>query len=108
MNYRCPKCSTRLSVGKLFFSDISTCGNCGERVVLGDFFAFFMAAMSMIVIALSSVYLLAHELNELDEPYTAGGLGLAIGMASAIAVVLLLGRAQSTNRQSRRAPSAQT
>lgn len=103
MNYRCPNCSAQLSVRRLFFSDVSACAKCGERVALGDFFAFFMSAVSMLVTALSSVYLLTHELN---DPYVAGGLAVAIGMAFSIVVLILLGRAQATKKR-RRGPDGE-
>jgi DNA-directed RNA polymerase subunit RPC12/RpoP len=90
VNYRCPHCQKPLNVAKLFFSDVSRCKECHQRVMLGDFFAFFMAAVSMLVMALSSLYLLTVELQ---SEVVAGGYALSIGMVTGIVVLLLLGRA---------------
>jgi hypothetical protein len=78
-----------LSVRSLFFRDISACAKCGQKVVLGDFLAFFMAAVTMLVSALTALYVLSQE----QEYFVAAGYALAIGMVSGIAVLLLLGRA---------------
>lgn len=90
MNYRCPKCSHRLNIRSLFFKDISTCAQCGQKVVLGDFLAFFMAALSMMVLALTSLYVLSHEL---DWYLVAAGYAVSIGMGAGLVVLFLLGRA---------------
>ena len=90
MNYRCPQCRNMLSVPKLFFSDISACKTCSQKVVLGDFLAFFVASISMMVMALSSLYILTNQLN---DNYVAGGYALSIGMVSGVVVLVLLGRA---------------
>ena len=90
MNYRCPQCQHRLNVRSLFFHDISTCGHCGQQVVLGDFLAFFMAAIAMSVTALSALYLLNHEL---DMYFVAAGYAVSLGMLAGIVVLLLLGKA---------------
>ncbi|HEY8356829.1 MAG TPA: hypothetical protein VIL30_05140 [Ramlibacter sp.] len=95
MNYRCPKCSQRLQVRKLFFQDISACAGCGQKVVLGDFLAFSMAALAMLVCALSSLYILSHEV---EEYFVAAGYALAIGMTAGLVVLLLLGRATPFRR----------
>ena len=92
MNYRCPNCSASINVPKLLFTDISSCEQCGQKVTLGDFFAFIMAAVSMLVTALSSVYLLSHELN---NTYLAGALAVVIGLVFSVVVLLLLGRAKA-------------
>jgi hypothetical protein len=89
MDYRCPHCHRMLSVRGLFFRDISACAKCGQKVVLGDFLAFFMAAVSMLVSALTALYVLSQE----QEYFVAAGYALTIGMLSGIAVLLLLGRA---------------
>jgi hypothetical protein len=95
MNYRCPKCSHKLKVRTLFFHDISTCSHCGLKVVLGDVLAFFMAALTMLVAALTSLYVFS---NEVREYYVAAGYAVAIGMLSGVAVLLLLGRATPFRR----------
>ena len=95
MNYRCPKCSHRLKVRTLFFHDISTCSHCGTKVVLGDVLAFFMAAFTMLVAALTALYVLSHEVREY---FVAAGYAVAIGMGSGIVVLLLLGRAKPLRR----------
>jgi uncharacterized paraquat-inducible protein A len=95
MNYRCPKCSHRLKVRTLFFHDISTCSHCGTKVVLGDVLAFFMAALTMLVAALTSLYVFS---NEVREYYVAAGYAVAIGMLSGIVVLLVLGRATAFKR----------
>ena len=95
MHYRCPQCRNMLNVPKLFFSDISACRTCGQRVTLGDFLAFFVAAVSMLVMALSSLYLLSHDI---PDPIISGGYALSIGMATGIVVLVLLGRAVAFRR----------
>jgi len=95
MNYRCPQCSRMLKVPSLFFHDITACPSCGQKVVLGDFFAFFVAAITMIVLALSVLYILSHEL---DEYYVAAGYALAAGVGAGLIVLLLLGRATPFKR----------
>lgn len=95
MNYRCPNCSQRLRLRSLFFRDISACARCGQKVVLGDVLAFGMAALTMLVAALTALYVLSHEL---DQYVVAAGYALSIGMASGIAVLLLLGRATPYRR----------
>jgi hypothetical protein len=95
MNYRCPQCKNRLPVHKLFFSDISACKQCGQRVVLGDAVGFFIAAMSMMVIALTALYTLTFNLQ---DPLIAGGYSLAAGMITGIVVLVLLGRAMPYKR----------
>lgn len=95
MNYRCPKCSGTLKARNLFFHDISACPECGQKVVLGDFFAFFMAAVTMLVSALTALYLLSHAL---DEYLVAAGYALSIGMGAGLVVLFLLGRATPFKR----------
>jgi DNA-directed RNA polymerase subunit RPC12/RpoP len=95
MNYRCPKCSHRLDVRTLFFRDISTCARCGQKVVLGDFLAFFLAAVAMLVLALTVLYVLSHEL---DEYLVAAAYSVSAGMLAGLAVLLLLGRATPFRR----------
>lgn len=95
MNYRCPQCSSPLPVRSLFFHDISTCSSCGQKVVLGDFFAFFIAALAMLVSALTALYVLSYEF---DQYFVAAGYALAIGMGSGVVVLLLLGRATALRR----------
>ena len=90
MNYRCPQCKHRLNVHSLFFHDISACAQCGQKVVLGDFLAVFMAAVSMSVTAISALYILNHEL---DMYFVAAGYAVALGMLAGIVVLLLLGKA---------------
>lgn len=105
MDYRCPHCRRMLSVRSLFFRDISACAKCGQKVVLGDFLAFFMAAVTMLVSALTALYVLSQE----QEYFVAAGYALTIGMVSGIAVLLLLGRAtpfRGARRRERRARSA--
>lgn len=105
MNYRCPQCSQALNVRSLFFHDISTCSHCGQTVVLGDFLAFSLAAVAMLVAALSSLYILSHAL---DDYFVAAGYALALGMGAGLAVLLLLGRAIPfrRRREHERAPRA--
>lgn len=104
MNYRCPKCRQPLKVRSLFFHDISACASCGQKVVLGDFFAFFMAAVTMMVSALTALYVLSHEL---DQYFVAAGYSVSIGMVSGLVVLLLLGRATPFRRtRGRRAVDA--
>jgi uncharacterized membrane protein len=91
MHYRCPKCSKNLKVRSLFFNDISACPSCGQMVVLGDFLAFAMAALSMPVAALTALYVLSHEL---DQYIVAAGYSLTIGMITGLLVLFLLGRAK--------------
>ena len=99
MNFRCPRCSHRLNVRSLFFKDISTCGRCGQKVVLGDVLAFSMAALSMMVCALTALYVLSHEL---DWYLVAAGYAVSIGMGAGLAVLFLLGRAVPFRRARRR------
>jgi hypothetical protein len=103
MNYHCPQCSRPLKVRHLFFHDISACPACGQKVVLGDFFAFAFAALTMVVSALTALYVLSHEF---EDYFVAAGYALAIGMAGGLAVMLLLGRATPFKRagKRRRAP----
>jgi uncharacterized paraquat-inducible protein A len=98
MNYRCPQCSRMLNVRSLFFHDISACASCGQKVVLGDFLAFSMAALTMLASALTALYLLSQEL----EYFVAAGYAITIGMVSGIVVLLLLGRATPFRRVGRR------
>lgn len=95
MNYRCPKCSNTLKVRTLFFHDISTCTQCGQKVVLGDFMAFFIAAVTMLVSALTALYVLSHEL---EEYFVAAAWALSIGMLAGLTVLFLLGRATPFRR----------
>lgn len=95
MNYRCPHCQHRLPLRSLFFHDISTCGHCKRKVVLGDFLAFFMAAVAMAVLALSSLYILNEELGQY---FVAAGYAVAIGMVAGIVVLVLLGKAMPFKR----------
>lgn len=95
MNYRCPQCRQRLKVRSLFLHDISTCSHCGQKVVLGDFLAFFMAALAMLVSALTALYILNEELQQY---FVAAGYALSIGMAAGVVVLLLLGRATPFKR----------
>ncbi|HSV48160.1 MAG TPA: hypothetical protein VLJ58_20385 [Ramlibacter sp.] len=106
MNYRCPQCARMLSVRKLFFSDVSACRHCGQRVVLGDFVSFLVAAVAMLVTALSALYTLTYNLQ---DAIIAGGYSLSIGMGSGIAVLLLLGKATPFKRigHGRPAPAMQ-
>src|SRR3954470_6751769 len=95
MDYRCPQCRRTLQVRSLFFHDISACRNCGQKVVLGDFLAFAMAALAMCVSALSALILLS---NQFEEYFVAAGYAVSIGMLTGIAVLLLLGRATPFRR----------
>ena len=95
MNYRCPHCTHMLSVPKLFVSDVSACRHCGQRVVLGDFVAFMVAAVAMLVSALSALYTLTHNLQ---DPIVAGGYALSIGMTSGILVLFVPGKATPFKR----------
>jgi uncharacterized paraquat-inducible protein A len=95
MNYHCPQCSRTLKVRNLFFHDITACPDCGQKVVLGDFFAFAFAAITMLVAALSALYILSHEF---EEYFVAAGYALTIGMVAGLAVMLLLGRATPFRR----------
>jgi DNA-directed RNA polymerase subunit RPC12/RpoP len=95
MKYRCPKCSQRLKVRSLFFHDISSCPGCGQKVVLGDVLAFSMAALTMLVSALTTLYVLSHQF---EEYYVAAGYAVSIGMLSGLGVLLLLGRAKAFRR----------
>ncbi|MBE7367265.1 hypothetical protein [Ramlibacter pallidus] len=90
MNYRCPMCHAGLNVRKLFLQDISTCAACGQEVVLGDFLAFFMAALAMSVAALTALIVLSEEVAEY---FVAAGYSVSIGMATGLAVLLVLGKA---------------
>lgn len=102
MNYHCPQCTRILAVRSLFFHDISTCPSCGQKVVLGDFLAFSMAAVTMLVAALTALYMLS---TELEEYLVAAGYSVAIGMVAGIVVLVLLGRATAFRRV-RRQPNA--
>jgi hypothetical protein len=95
MIYRCPQCKNRLKIRSLFFRDISACSACGQQVVLGDFLAFSMAALSMVVTALSALYVFSQEM---DEYFVAAGYSLAIGMGAGLVVLFLLGRATPFKR----------
>ena len=95
MNYRCPKCRHKLNVRSLFFHDVSACAKCGQKVVLGDFLAFFMAAITMMVSALTALYVLSHEL---DWYLVAAAYAVSIGMIAGLVVLLLLGRATPFRR----------
>ena len=95
MNYHCPQCTRTLKVRHLFFHDITACPDCGQKVVLGDFFAFAFAAMTMLVSALTALYVLSHEF---EEYFVAAGYSLAIGMGAGLVVLLLLGRATPFKR----------
>lgn len=95
MDYHCPRCRKMLSVRSLYFHDVSACSKCGQKVVLGDFLAFAMAALTMCVAALTALYLLTQQF---DEYFIAAGYAVSIGMVSGIAVLLLLGRATSFRR----------
>ncbi len=96
MDYHCPQCKRMLDVRSLYFHDISTCRNCGEKVVLGDFLAFAIAALAMAVTALSALYIFSHEF---EEYFVAAGYSVTIGMVTGIAVLLLLGRARPFRRR---------
>ena len=102
MNYRCPQCTQKLSVRKLFFSDISACKQCGQKVSLGDFLAFFMAAIAMVVTALTMLYKLT---SGSAHPVVAGGYSISVGMITGIAVLLLLGKAVPFKSMSSHRPS---
>lgn len=95
MDYRCPRCRRTLPVRQLFFRDVTACGRCGQKVVLGDFLAFAMAALAMCVTALSALYLLSHEF---EQYFVAAGYAVSLGMASGITVLFLLGRATAFRR----------
>jgi DNA-directed RNA polymerase subunit RPC12/RpoP len=95
MIYRCPQCKNKLKVTSLFFHDISACSACGQKVVLGDFLAFSVAALAMLVSALTALYVFSHEL---DEYFVAAGYALSIGMGSGLVVLFLLGRATPFKR----------
>jgi hypothetical protein len=88
-----------LKVRSLFFRDISTCSHCGQKVVLGDFLAFSMAALTMAVSALTALYILNQQL---DEYFVAAGYAVSIGMVSGLVVLFLLGRATPFRRAGRR------
>jgi len=90
MDYHCPHCKKTLAVHQLYLHDVTACRHCGQKVVLGDYLAFAMAALAMSVLALSALYFLTQEF---DEYYVAAGYAVSIGMTSGIAVLLLLGRA---------------
>ena len=105
MHYRCPQCKELLSVPKLFFSDISACKHCAQKVQLGDFLAFFMAAVAMVITALTTLYKLT---TSNAHPVVAGGYAVAVGMLTGIVVLVLLGKAVpfksiATNRPSQAA-----
>lgn len=95
MNYRCPRCKSKLNVRSLFFHDVSACAKCGQKVVLGDFLAFFMAAITMMVSALTALYVLSHEL---EWYLVAAAYAVSIGMIAGLVVLLLLGRATPFRR----------
>jgi uncharacterized paraquat-inducible protein A len=95
MDYRCPQCHRTLDVRKLYFHDISACAKCGQKVVLGDFLAFAMAALTMSASALLALVLLTQEFQEY---FVAAGYAVAIGMSTGIAVLLLLGKATPFRR----------
>jgi hypothetical protein len=95
MIYRCPQCKNKLKMSSLFFRDISTCSACGQTVVLGDFLAFSMAALSMLISALTALYVFSHEL---EEYFVAAGYALTIGMVAGLVVLFLLGRATPFKR----------
>jgi hypothetical protein len=101
MNYRCPHCKNKMRVHKLFFSDISACKDCGQKVVLGDAVSFFIASMSMMVMALASLYQLSHKFT---DPFVSGGYALAIGMVTGIVILVVLGRAVPYKRIRRATP----
>ena len=101
MNYRCPQCSRMLSVRTLFFHDISVCPQCKQKVVLGDFLAFAMAAVTMLASALTSLYILSQKF---DEYFVAAGYSISIGMISGLVVLFLLGRATPFRRMRLRRP----
>ena len=104
MDYRCPQCRRTLAVRKLYFHDISACASCGQRVVLGDFLAFAMAALTMSASALLALYFLSQEFQQY---FVAAGYAVAIGMGAGIAVLLLLGKAtpfRGRRRAARAAP----
>jgi hypothetical protein len=96
-----------LNVRTLFFNDISTCPHCRQKVVLGDFLAFAMAAVSMLVSALTALYVLSHQF---EEYFVAAGYSLSIGMIAGLVVLFLLGRAtpfRRVGKQRRAAPAAE-
>lgn len=95
MDYHCPHCKRMLKVRSLYFHDISACSHCGQKVVLGDFLAFAVAALTMSASALVALFILSQEL---PEYFVAAGYAVAIGMAAGIAVLLLLGRATPFRR----------
>jgi len=95
MDYHCPQCRRMLKVPSLYFHDISTCGHCGQKVVLGDFAAFAVAALTMCASAVLALYLLSEHFQEY---YVAAGYAVAVGMIAGIAVLLLLGRATPVRR----------
>lgn len=105
MDYRCPQCRRTLPVRKLFFHDITDCSHCGQKVVLGDFLAFAMAALAMCVMGLSTLFLLGEEFQQF---FVAAGYAVSVGMLSGIVVLFLLGRAKPFRRVRRRgaAPEA--
>lgn len=95
MDYHCPHCRRMLNVRSLYFHDVSACSHCGQKVVLGDFLAFAVAALAMSVAALTALYVLS---NELDQYFVAAGYAVTIGMATGIGVLVLLGRATALRR----------
>ena len=103
MDYHCPQCRRMLNVRSLFFHDISACAHCGQKVVLGDFLAFAMAALTMLVSALTALYVLSQDL----EYFVAAGYAITIGMLSGIVVLVLLGRATRFRRAGRRQRTGQ-
>ena len=101
MDYHCPHCKKNLALRQLYFHDITACRHCGQKVVLGDFLAFAMAAVAMSVLALWALYFLTQEL---EEYYVAAGYAVSIGMGAGIAVLLLLGRATPFRGRTRSRP----
>ena len=91
MNYRCPHCHNKLSIRKLFLKDISECKSCGQRVVLGDFLAFFMASIALFVTGMAVLWRVNYYTH---DAIVSGGYALGAGIAMAILVLVLLGRAK--------------
>src|SRR5689334_24425373 len=99
MNYRCPKCRQGLAVRSLFFRDISACAHCGQKVVLGDFVAFAMATLTVLVTGLAALVMLSAEMQDL----VAACYALSIGVLAGLVVLFLLGRAMPYRGLRRRA-----
>jgi len=95
MNYHCPHCQRMLNVRSLYFHDVSACRHCGQKVVLGDSLAFAIAALTMCASALLALYIFVHDYQQY---IVAAGYAVAIGIASGIVVLLLLGRATAFRR----------